>query len=394
MGESAPYSLYIHIPFCGTRCTYCAFVTYTNLETLIPAYTHAVCRELRFLRGDGSNLLSNLLPLHTVFFGGGTPSLLSPDQIGAILDSVRESFHLLPDAEITLEANPGSVDGAYLSALRETGVNRLSLGMQSAHAHELQMFARQHGVEAVSRTVSEARRAGFDSLNLDLIYGVPNQTMSMWRDSLDAALSLSPDHLALYSLQLEEGTPMTKWVQGGNLPAPDDDLAADMYELADERLNAAGLAQYEISNWAIPGKECRHNLQYWRNLPYLGVGVGAHGYANGTRYEIVRTIPRYLELANAQTEPMPFPFTATVEKHTPIDPDAAMSEHMMTGLRLIREGISVSAFEARFGVPIDSVYGEALDRLIGWSLLTRNEDTIRLTPRARLISNQVMAEFF
>jgi oxygen-independent coproporphyrinogen-3 oxidase len=193
---------------------------------------------------------------------------------------------------------------------------------------------------------------------------------------------------------LEDGTPLTKQVQRGLLAQPDDDFAADMYDLADEMATTAGLGQYEISNWAKSGHECRHNLQYWRNQPYLGIGAGAHGYAAGIRYEVVRQIPRYLQLANEQTAPLPYPLIATVERHETIEPAAQMAEHLMTGLRLVREGISLSAFEARFGVPVDAAYGDLLHRFEDYGLLIRTANTIKLTKRARLISNMIFVELF
>jgi oxygen-independent coproporphyrinogen-3 oxidase len=380
-------SLYLHIPFCGTRCTYCAFNTYTGVEALIPVYVAAMCCELHWLGQATPH------PIHTIFFGGGTPSLLAPEQVAQILATCRRAFCLLPEAEITLEANPGSIDRSYLDKLRETGVNRLSVGMQSAHAGELKLFARRHGVEAVVETALAARAAGFDNLSLDLIYGVPHQTLDMWRESVGAALALQPDHVSPYALTLEPGTPMARDVALGRLPTPDDDLAADMYEAADALLSAAGLVQYEISNWARPGYECRHNLQYWRNAPYLGVGAGAHGYAAGIRYEVVRPIRRYIELAESQHKSLPFPLTATVERHERIDLPDQMAEHMLTGLRLVREGVSTHRFQERFGVPIDSVYRAPLEKFAGYDLLRRDRDRILLAPQARLLSNQIFVDF-
>jgi oxygen-independent coproporphyrinogen-3 oxidase len=380
-------SLYLHIPFCGTRCTYCAFNTYTAAEALIPAYVAAMCRELRWL-GEATTQ-----PIHTVYFGGGTPSLLAPAQVAEILAVCQRAFSLPSGAEITLEANPGSIDQDYLGRLREIGVNRLSVGMQSAHAIELKLFARQHSAAAVAETVRAARAAGFDNLSLDLIYGVPHQTLDMWQDSVRAAVALEPDHISPYALTLEPGTPMARDVARGRLPNPDDDLAADMYEAADALLTAAGLVQYEISNWARPGYECRHNLQYWRNAPYLGVGAGAHGYAAGIRYEVVRPIRRYIELAESQHGPLPFPLTATVEHHERIALPDQMAEHMLTGLRLVREGVSKEGFRDRFGVSIDSVYRAPLEKFADYGLLRRECDRILLAPRARLLSNQIFLEF-
>ena len=380
-------SLYLHIPFCRTRCTYCAFNTYTNAETLIEDYVATMCHELRWLGR------STRQPIHTIYFGGGTPSMLTAEQVGRIVRTCREVFNVTLDAEITLEANPGAIADGYLAELRTVGANRLSLGMQSAHATELKLFARQHDVVAVADAVTDARRSGFDNVSLDLIFGVPHQTLAMWHESVETALALHPDHLSMYALILESGTAMTRSVVSGALPSPDDDLAADMYELADTIAQDAGLVQYEISNWARPGAECQHNLQYWRNAPYLGVGAGAHGYAAGTRYEIVRPIQRYIDLAAGQDAPLPYPLMPSVERCETIDTAGAMAEHMMTGLRLVREGVSISGFERRFGVPIDQIYGEAITRLIAYELLYRDGDALKLTPPARLLSNQVFLQF-
>jgi oxygen-independent coproporphyrinogen-3 oxidase len=381
-------SLYLHVPFCGTRCTYCAFNTYTNAEGLIPTYVTAMCRELSWFKA-----YDDMPPLHTIYFGGGTPSLLTPAQIDAILLACHQAFDVTPDAEITVEANPGSIDGDYLAQLRATGVNRLSIGMQSAHARELRMFARQHDADAVMHTVSAARRAGFDNLSLDLIYGVPHQTLDMWQASVEAALALEPDHLSMYALGLESGTPMARWVERGWLPTPDDDLATDMYDLADSLTRAAGLDQYEISNWARPGFACRHNLQYWRNAPYLGIGAGAHGYAADIRYEVVRPIQRYIDLAMQQTAPRPFPLTETIEHYEAIDLSGQMAEHMMMGLRLVKEGVSLDRFQQRFGVSLVERYGEEIDWLTRYGLLRREGDSLLLTERARLLSNHVFVQF-
>jgi oxygen-independent coproporphyrinogen-3 oxidase len=385
--SSTPLSLYLHIPFCGTRCTHCAFNTYTTMEAHIPAYVAAMCNELRWLGTVTTD------PVHTVFFGGGTPSLLDAGQVRAILDTLHVAFTMLPGCEITFEVNPGSSDASYFAALGEAGVNRLSIGMQSAHVGELMLFQRDHTVDAVPAAVRAVREAGFTRLSLDLIYGIPNQSLAMWETSVRAALALDPDHLSMYALQLETGTPLHKQVERGLLARPDDDLAADMYELADEMVTAAGLPQYEISNWARPAQECVHNLQYWRNLPYLGVGAGAHGYAGGLRYECARAIPRYITVASSQGEPCTYPLTPAVERYHIVERDDEMAEHMMTGLRLTREGVSASGFAQRFGVSIFDVYAAQIERFEFCGLLCRDGDRIRLTPRARLLSNQVFAEF-
>jgi oxygen-independent coproporphyrinogen-3 oxidase len=378
-------SLYLHVPFCRTRCTYCAFNTYTNAEAHLPAYVAALCNELRWLG------CATQQPIHTIFFGGGTPSLLSPSQIAEILQTCRAAFQIAPEVEITLEVNPISASEAYFERVRAAGVNRLSIGMQSVHRSELRLMARDHDVDAVPRTVRAARAAGFENINLDLIFGLPYQTLAMWLESLQAALTLQPQHLSLYALELESGTAMTRDVERGRLPLPDDELAAEMYEAADELLARHGLLQYEISNWARPGWECRHNLQYWHNLPYLGVGAGAHGYADGIRYAVVRPIPRYIALASAQDAPLPFPFTASVEWHERIDAQTAMLEHLFTGLRLVRQGVRDSEFRARFGVSLSEVFGEPFAKLRAQGLLQHEGDAWRLSRSARLISNRVFA---
>ena len=261
-------SLYIHIPFCDHRCSYCAFNTYTELEHLIPAYVEALCAEL-----DCVAIGATGRRVHTVYLGGGTPSLLSAAQCERVLSQVRRSFALADDAEITLEANPDDLNEAYLRDLKRLGANRLSIGMQSANKTILRLFERQHDLEAVERSVEYARRARFDNINLDLIFCSPGETLTEWKGTVDALLRYSPEHVSIYGLELKGGTRLRQQVDAGELPKPDDDDFADMYEHASDALAEAGYAQYEISNWRRPGNECRHNLQYWRNLEYIGVGA-------------------------------------------------------------------------------------------------------------------------
>lgn len=385
---STPFSIYLHIPFCSARCTYCAFNTYTNAESQIPRYVDALINEisaLGYARPD--------TPVHTVFFGGGTPSLLTPVQVGSILTAIRDHFVVDRSAEITLEVNPGSIDTRYFAQLRETGVNRLSIGMQSAVDSELKLFARTHQAMDVRTAVESARACGYDNFNLDLIYGAPHQTLETWRRSVEAALELNPPHIAMYALELESGTALTRSVDNGWTPRPDDDLAADMYELADSVMLQAGLRQYEISNWAKPGLACVHNLQYWRNLPYLGIGAGAHGYADGVRYACVRPIPEYVARAESTDPVTQWPLMRSVDSHERIDLPTQMFEELMTGLRLLEEGFSATKFESRFGVPLHTVYGEPIAHLTDLGLLTTHDDRLYLTPRARLLSNIVFRAF-
>lgn len=393
-------SIYLAIPFCQVRCAYCDFNTYAGLDDLMPAYARALAKEIRLV-GTGANGLG---PVHTVFFGGGTPSLLPLAHYAEIFAALHENFQLTPDCEITLEANPGTVNAAYLEGLRGLGVNRLSFGVQSTHAWELKLLDRRHSFEDVLAAVRMARAAGFGAasgnpglaasygLNLDLIFALPHQTLDTWQATVRRGLALAPEHLSLYALSLEYGTPLRSWVQRGLLPVPDADLAAGMYTWAAETLAAHGYEQYEISNWARPGYACRHNLQYWRNRPYLGFGAGAHGCAAGWRYSNVLAPAAYivrLESGEARN----FPFSPAVVETTAITPEAAMGETMMLGMRLVDEGVRAADFQARFGVGLGEKYGRSLRHLAQLRLIEWNGAGARLTPDGRLLGNRVFREF-
>lgn len=388
---SSMYSLYLHIPFCRHRCSYCDFNTYAGQEHLRAAYVEALCQEIRLV----ALAAGKPLPVHTVYFGGGTPSLLAPAQIGHVLETITRHFTLAEGAEISLEANPGTIDRAYLKALRKAGVNRLSLGVQSAHPDDLRLLEREHDFVAVIRTVAWARTAGFDNLNLDLIFGLPHQSLERWQWSLEQATALQPEHFSLYALTLEHGTPLAHWVARGLLPDPDPDLAAEMYLWADEFLQKNGYAQYEISNWARPGMACRHNLQYWRNQPYLGLGAGAHGYAGGVRTANVLTPAGYIRRLGPDARPSVFPRTPATVNVRLLSPADEMAETMMMGLRLTEEGVARSAFAQRFGQEMMAVYGAAIQRLVTQGLLTWSADgeRLHLTARGRLLGNRVFREF-
>lgn len=396
------YSLYLHIPFCTHRCAYCDFNTYGGQEEMIPAYVDALIREINFV-GDRARRLSNQPTIHTIFFGGGTPSLLSPPQFESIFKSIRSAFTLTPDAEITIEANPGTVSYENLLKLREIGINRISYGVQSANAFELQMLERAHNYLNVIEAVTSARKAGFDNLNLDLIYGLPEQTLETWQTTVQRILDLHPEHISAYALTLEHGTPFGRWSSKGLLPLPDPDLAAEMYEWLSETLEANGYLQYEISNWAKPNRECRHNLQYWRGLPYLAFGAGAHGYANGYRYSNALRIKTYIEriIQHSALSIQPFPLSpATVNHHKQTLKDN-MSEFMMTGMRLTQEGVSTQKFQSRFGQSMQAVFGKEIIELLKLGLIeaikpskgSEPSEGFRLTSRGRLLGNQVFMRF-
>jgi len=379
--------------------------------------------------------------VHTIFFGGGTPSLLSPQYFAQILQIVRSSFDLFPSdtLEASLEANPGTVNLASLRDLRQLGFNRISFGVQSAHPDELRQLERIHDFYDVIHSVEWARQAGFDNLNLDLIYGLPEQTLERWQATVKRAIDLNPEHLSLYALTVEPGTPFGRWAARGLMLMPDPDLAADMYEWAEQYLEAKGFVHYEISNWAKMNDEgrmqndelehdssfcihhsafeCNHNLQYWRNQPYLGFGAGAHGYANRMRVANVLRIKTYIEhlqpdysLPNNLIPNPSFPLSPATVSQTRLTPRVEMQETMLTGLRLTQEGVSAAAFQERFGVGLKDVFGKEIDELIGLGLLEwvhlplplpfpcreggrRGDRSLRLTKRGRLLGNRVFMRF-
>jgi oxygen-independent coproporphyrinogen-3 oxidase len=408
-----PLSLYLHIPFCAVRCAYCDFNTYAGLDDQMAPYARALACEIRRVGGAARAATGGRPSAHTVFFGGGTPSLLSLDLQREIFAALRESFALTAECEITLEANPGTVTRAYLAGLRELGVNRLSFGVQSSHPHELRLLDRLHLFGDVVQAVSWARAAGFDNLNLDVIFAIPQQTMAMWQATLNRVLALGPEHISAYALSLEHGTPMRAWVYRGLLPMPDPDLAADMYEWASETLERNGYVQYEISNWAKdleggrqkvqssrllsadcfpPSFACRHNLQYWRNEPYLGFGAGAHGWAEGVRYSNVLAPAAYIQRISAN-EARTYPLSAAVSHSAQLEPEDAMGETMMMGMRLVREGVTSAEFERRFDVSLAARYPRELESLRHRGLIEWDGERARLTRAGRLLGNEVFREF-
>ena len=381
-------SVYLHIPFCATKCTYCAFNTYTHLDALIEPFVGALIREIEIVGAIAPDQV-----VGTIFFGGGTPSLLTPQQFGRILAALWQNFDVSADAEITLEANPNDLDLDYLTALRRVGLNRISIGMQTANANELQLFRRRHDNDAVARAVSAARASGFDNLNLDLIYGFPHQTLQTWETSLRQMLALKPEHVSLYALGLEEGTAMKSWVERGRLPAPDDDLAADMYELASDLLAAAGYAQYEISNWARPGFECRHNLQYWHNDDYIGVGPGAHGFAGGVRYSTILSPQRYIKALSRSSGTYSYPLTPATDQSVVMDRAGQITDTLIMGLRLTQEGIPRGLFNQRFGIDLVDLHRPIIEKFVNYGLLAVDDERVKLTDKGRLLSNVVFREF-
>ena len=395
---AGPLALYLHVPFCATKCPYCDFNTYAGIEGLMDRYASAVRAEL----GMWGEVLG-APRVSTVFLGGGTPSYLRPGMVGAILGAARGALRIDPSAEITAEANPDDLTDMRLEELAEAGVNRLSVGVQSLDDGLLAALGRRHGASQAMAAVHAAGRAGFSNLSIDLMYGLPGQSLIQWTDTLGRALDLGTAHISAYALTLERGTPLSRAVESGEMPEPDPDLAAEMYLAAGEAMSARGLRRYEISNWCAPGMESRHNLAYWLNRPFLGAGPGAHSHLGGARFSIIRSPREYtLRLSRpsrpdrSRAWPRLLRSLPVVEGVSEIDPAGEMAETMMLGLRL-EEGVSDARFRARFGRGLSEVYGPTLeeaasDGLVDWRRGPGGH--ARLSARGRLLGNEVFSRFF
>ena len=390
-------SLYIHVPFCQTKCPYCDFNTYSGIENLIPSYSRAIVQEIR--------LWGNTLGrprVDTIFFGGGSPSYIPPEQIEHILQAIEEAFQVSSNAEITIEANPGDLLEERASGFSKLKVNRLSLGVQSLSDSLLYILGRRHSSKDAVDAYWAARQLGIANINIDLMYGLPWQTVDQWHDTLNETLILSPEHLSLYCLTLEQGTLMNYQVNTGLIAEPDPDLAADMYNLAEKLLEKNNYIHYEISNWSKLGHESHHNLTYWHNKPYLGIGPGAHSYMGTWRFhniasprDYINQITKLTAEAQAATDISydsisKIPTVASIEN---IPRKLEMSETMMLGLRL-SEGVSQEVFTERFDDTLQSVYGDQIEELIALGLLKEQDRTLSLTPNGKLLGNEVFLRFF
>ena len=413
--DTGGLSLYVHIPFCETKCNYCDFNTYAGIEALIPGYLVALETEIR-IWGSGLGRPA----VATIFFGGGTPSYVPIEGIEAICAAIREAFDVQKDAEVTLESNPGDYSRRDLTRYLAAGINRLSIGVQSLDDGLLASLSRRHDADTAIAAFRSARDAGFDNVNLDLMFGLSGQTAGQWRSTLDRTIELGPEHLSLYALTLEPGTPLEASVRRGEVEEPDPDLAADMYLYAEAALAEAGFDRYEISNWSLPGRESRHNLAYWLNSPYLGVGPGAHSYLpdrpkrhpkrpkegreggpeknqeKGRRFAALRSTRRYVEiLRDAPPGGDPVDALASVgllESVEPVTPATELADTMMMGLRLAR-GIRSDEFRERFGMELRRAFGPLTDELSAMDLLVCDEEGIRLSHRGYLLGNEVFERF-
>lgn len=376
--KTPPSSLYVHIPFCASRCFYCDFTTYVAPESAVESYVEHLLTEFRLVSEKAT------VPMKTVFFGGGTPTLLSPLQLERTLAGLRSSFDISEDAEITFEANPGTVTAEKLQVLRAFGVNRISFGAQSLNERLLLTIGRLHDADAVYEGVALAHSAGFAHVNVDLMFGLPEQSLDDVDASLRGLFEMNVDHVSAYWLKVEPGTPFATWQAQGALPLPGEDAEADMYDFVRQELCKNGYEHYEISNFARPEGEAKHNLVYWRNEGYFAAGAGAHGYTFGVRYENVKSLLEYSQSLTRGVRP--------VQETTSVSNVEAMEDTMMLGLRL-REGVSAQQFEQRHGVSMQSVFGDVMAGLMAKGLLEWSGERLRMTNQAWPIANVVFEQF-
>ena len=371
-------SLYIHIPFCAAKCNYCSFNSYTGLEGLQESYVEALCGEIENFALEG-----HVGPLETVFIGGGTPSHLPPALLQRILDSCWKGFSVSLDAEISIEVNPGTVDLKTFEFFRKAGLNRISFGVQSFDNGELRKIARIHTAAEAVVAVNMARDAGLSNLSLDLMYGLPGQDERSWQHSLKTAISLGVQHLSLYQLTIEEATPLEKMIRSGNILLPNGETLEGMDEITARLTAAAGFTQYEISNYAQPLHQCRHNINYWNNGEYLAAGAGAVSCIQGTRR---RNISNPEEYCRSMAEGR----SVLLEEET-LEAEASFRETVIMGLRMNR-GVSVAGLKQRYGIDLEQYYGENLQQLLRGKFLEQTADHLRLTGRGRTFANRVMAD--
>jgi len=379
--------IYTHIPFCAKKCSYCDFLSAPADDDTIKAYVEAMILEIKASHSE------IVIPIPTIFFGGGTPSIIDPSYIERILEAIRGQFEVETDAEITIECNPGTVSLKKLLAYKDAGINRISFGLQSADNAELKSIGRIHTYEQFLNSYEMARRAGFDNINIDLIAALPNQTTASWENTVRKVIDLQPEHISAYSLILEEGTKLFSVIEmerkNGIDRIPCDDNEREMYYLTNDMLEKAGYIHYEISNYSMPGYECRHNLSYWAPDHYIGFGIGAASYVNDVRYKNIEDIHEYIKYVSQVDKVDLSKIQVEVKQLTK---ENKMEEFMFLGLRRI-DGISLKEFYKRFGVRYESVYGKITKKFLAQELLIHKDDRIYLSPRGIDVSNSVMCEF-
>ena len=383
------FGLYIHIPFCRQKCFYCDFPSFAGREKKIDKYLQALEQEFALLRQrlyqkDNVRDTESKFAPRTIYIGGGTPTALNAHQLKKLLEIVQKYVTVAKAEEFTVEMNPGTVDREKLLLLQQAGVNRLSVGVQSFDDHCLQKIGRIHTAQDAVNTIELAHNLGFDNISLDLIYGLPQQDREILTQSVERALTLPVQHISIYGLQLEEGTAFQRMADMGKLQLPTDELVETMYDYIVEKLPEAGYQRYEISNYALPGYESKHNLSYWQDVDYLGLGSGAHSYWQGTRYENPRSIDDYISALEVGRLP------STLEEQ--VDRQAHMEEYCFLGLRTAA-GIDKNLFQQKFGVDLFTVYGRTIEKLVAQDLLQHTASGIALTTLGMKYGNQVFGEF-
>jgi len=389
--------LYIHIPFCDIKCGYCDFYTVTKCSPQIPSYLNALTKEIEIYSTDS---VVKMLRFETIFLGGGTPSLLSAEQILSLLELIQTRFEFAKNPEVTLETNPNTVDLQKLEALLTSGVTRLSLGVQSFHPEELKFLDRDHSDKESVTAVQNARKAGFENISIDLIFGLPKQKLQFWKKNLEWAVGLDPDHISAYNLTYEEGTPLTTRLQRKEIKILPDETQKQMLLTAIDFLQAKGFEQYEISNYAKPGFESKHNRKYWNGCPYLGLGVSSHSFLNGRRFWNVRNMKAYI--AQLTNEALP------IEGEENLDGNQRALERVYLGLRQ-RHGIDLKSFEAEIGISFFERYSGPLSkffdfdfrseqitsgsRKLSGKFLEIENGFLRLTNEGIVLSDSICAEF-
>lgn len=371
--------LYIHIPFCKSKCFYCDFNSFAGKEEFIPVYFNALKAELEYYK----NKLAGI-KIKTIFIGGGTPSLIDTMYLNGILSWCKQNLIIKEDAEITIETNPGTLNFDKLMGYNTMGINRISMGLQAWQKNLLIKLGRIHTIEEFLENYNLARKVGFKNINIDLIFGLPEQTLNDWEETLKNVLELEPEHVSCYSLKIEEGTAFGKWVEAGELSVAEDELDREMYYTTQEMFKKFHLKHYEISNFAKPGFECKHNLVYWKQDEYIGIGAGAHSFFKGKRFSNVFDIKKYVEID--------FMKEVSFEDVNIISKKDAMSEFIILGLRLL-DGISGEEFYNRFEVDLFDTYKEKLNLLKNKNLIEIVGDKVKLTKLGLDLANHVFVEF-
>ena len=373
--------IYIHVPFCLKKCNYCDFISYPYDAGLALSYVSALKKEMAF---HAQNMFSEHRRVRSIFLGGGTPTVLPGDLLAVILDNCRTYFSLAEDAEITVECNPGTVTPEKFALLKEAGVNRISIGVQAYQQRLLSLLGRNHSFREFAAAVDSCRQAGFENINFDLIYGIPGQTMRDWQETLDVILDNSPRHISAYCLKIEPDTPLHREVTSGYLVPCDEDTQLEMYWYTIKLLADRGYVHYEISNFALPGMEARHNLIYWHNEEYLGLGPAAHSMLDKYRFSNVESVASYIKkLEKKET---------AVYRKTRLTEAEQISETVFLGLRLLA-GLDTNEFEQRFKQSFFDIYQKQIDKLIGLDLIKIAENRVLLTKKGLPVANEVFAEF-